>query len=47
MALSQALDNVAPYNVSTFPNNYIMRTLLPQVAGKSINNSVKVLLDIY
>lgn len=47
VALSQMLDNVAPYNVSTFVNNRFMRYMFPQLAGKSINNTVKVMSITY
>ncbi|CAD8051822.1 unnamed protein product [Paramecium sonneborni] len=40
-ALAQILDNVAPYNVSVFPNRWIIRKLIPNAAGKSLNKSIK------
>ncbi|CAD8043815.1 unnamed protein product [Paramecium primaurelia] len=40
-ALAQILDTVAPYNVSVFPNKWFIRKLIPNVAGKSLNKSIK------
>lgn len=38
VALTTLLDQVAPFNVSVIPNNFITRYLIPDQAGKSINN---------
>jgi hypothetical protein len=43
MALTSLLDDVAPYNVTVIRNNPITRIFLPNIAGRSISNSVKVM----
>ena len=42
VAITNLLDRVAPFNVTVIPNNWILRKIFPQLAGKSIGNSVKV-----
>jgi hypothetical protein len=46
MALSSLLDDVAPYNVTVIPNNSITRILMPNIAGRAISSSVKV-VDLF
>ncbi|CAD8043825.1 unnamed protein product [Paramecium primaurelia] len=40
-AIALILDQVAPFNVDIIPNNFIMRFLMPNQAGKAINSSIK------
>ena len=42
MAVAAVLDNVASFNITTIPNNAILRYFLPDLAGRSISNGVRV-----
>ena len=47
MAVAAVLDNVAPFNITTIPNNAIFRYFFPSLAGRSISNGVRVITIFY
>jgi hypothetical protein len=40
VALGDILDSVAPYNVSTIPNNWFTKTFFPFYSGMTISNRI-------
>jgi len=46
-AVALILDKVAPFNVELIPNNYITKLLFPEKIGRSISNSVYVIIILF
>ena len=44
MALSKVLSDVAPYSVTVFPRNFMTKAIIPDLAGRSLNNFVALFL---